>query len=171
MSVHETTNFPASSEAPGFFATILRERGQPDGSSGVFANIKYAEELNRDLAAELVVTPGKKLVDFEFKHRSHGCSLTGPTEGLEHRLAHIYRAKRNMADAVVTVCQLNVEAHQSKIKKRYGDDVTIPNPHFTELIGMALGLPSEALGLHKLLVPISWEVREKAFAAREPAAA
>jgi hypothetical protein len=36
---------------------------------------------------------------------------------------------------------------------------------------LALGLPEKALGLEKLLVPFRWEVENKAFAAREPAAA
>lgn len=50
---------------------------------------------------------------------------------------------------------LNLEAHQGKIKRRYGDDVTIPIPYFTQLIGMALGLSEKALGLEKLLVPLA----------------
>jgi heterodisulfide reductase subunit B len=64
-----------------------------------------------------------------------------------------------------------LEAHQRKIKSSYGDDVTIPVPYFTQLIGMALGLSDQALGLGKLLVPLRWDVGERGLAAREPAAA
>ncbi len=119
---------------------------------------------------------GANLVDFELKARCCGGSLTGTIEEVGHRLVYILlsQAKSAKAHALVTVCplcQLNLEAHQGKIKHQYHDDVTIPIPYFTQLIGMALGLPEKALGLEKLLVPLRWEVQDKAFAAREPAAA
>lgn len=119
---------------------------------------------------------GANLVDFDLKARCCGGSLTGTIEEVGHRLVYIllHQAKLVHAHALVTVCplcQLNLEAHQGKIKRSYGDDVTIPIPYFTQLIGMALGLSEVALGLHKLLVPLRWEVAEKSFAAREPAAA
>ncbi len=125
---------------------------------------------------QLVPALGANLVDFELKARCCGGSLTGTIEDVGHRLVYIllHQAKLAKAHALVTVCplcQLNLEAHQGKIRKRYGEDVTIPIPYFTQLIGMALGLPDEALGLHKLLVPLSWEASEKRYAAREPAAA
>lgn len=117
---------------------------------------------------------GANLVDFDLKARCCGGSLTGTIEEVGHRLAYIilHQAKQNNADLLVTVCplcQLNLEAYQRKIKSKYGDDVTIPVPYFTQLIGMALGLSEKALGLHKLLVPLDWEVGEKGLAAREPA--
>jgi heterodisulfide reductase subunit B len=138
----------------------------------------YALSQGMSLEAfdQFIPALGANLVDFDLKARCCGGSLTGTIEEVGHRLVYVIlnQAKRNNAHVLVTVCplcQLNLEAHQSKIKRRYGDDVTIPIPYFTQLIGMALDLPSEALGLHKLLVSLSWEVREKAFAAREPAAA
>lgn len=119
---------------------------------------------------------GANLVDFELKARCCGGSLTGTVEEVGHRLVYIllHQAKLANAHVLVTVCplcQLNLEAHQGKIKSRYGDDVTIPIPYFTQLIGLALDLPEKALGLHKLLVPMHWQVGQKGLAAREPAAA
>jgi heterodisulfide reductase subunit B len=124
----------------------------------------------------LIPALGASLVDFELKDRCCGGSLTGTIEEVGHRLVYIllHQAKRNHADALVTVCplcQLNLEAHQSKIKRRYGDDVTIPIPYFTQLIGMALGLSEKILGLDKLLVPLRWDPAGRGVAAREPAAA
>lgn len=124
----------------------------------------------------LIPALGANLVDFEMKDRCCGGSLTGTIEEVGHRLVYIllHQAKRNLADVLVTVCplcQMNLEAHQRKIKRRYGEDVTIPVPYFTQLVGMALGLPDDALGLGKLLVPLSWEVSDSGLGAREPAAA
>lgn len=109
---------------------------------------------------------GATLVDFELKARCCGGSLTGTIEEVGERLVYIIlqQAKRANADALVTVCplcQLNLEAHQGKIVRRYEEDVRIPVPYFTQLIGLALGLPEKTLGLEKLLVPISRELTEK----------
>jgi heterodisulfide reductase subunit B len=135
-----------------------------------------SEGFSLDAFDAFIPAMGANLVDFELKDRCCGGSLTGTIEEVGHRLVYILlsQAKSANADCLVTVCplcQLNLEAHQGKIKHRYHDDVTIPIPYFTQLIGMALGLPSEALGLQKLLVPLSWETHDKRFAAREPAAA
>ena len=125
---------------------------------------------------QFVPALGANLVDFELKARCCGGSLTGTIEEVGHRLVYLIlsQAKRANADALVTVCplcQLNLEAHQGKIKRHFGDDVTIPIPYFTQLIGMALGLSEKDLGLHKLLVPLHWEAGQKGLAACEPTAA
>jgi len=119
---------------------------------------------------------GADLADFELKARCCGGSLTGTVEEVGERLVYIIlqQAKRLHADALVTVCplcQLNLEAHQAKVVSRYGEDVRIPVPYFTQLIGLALGIPEESLGLEKLLVPLPRELVEKAQAARAPLAA
>jgi heterodisulfide reductase subunit B len=135
-----------------------------------------SEGFSLEAFDEFVPALGANLIDFELKARCCGGSLTGTVEEVGHRLVYIllHQAKLAKAHVLVTVCplcQLNLEAHQGKIKKRYGDDVTIPIPYFTQLIGMALDLPEKALGLQKLLVPLHWEVGQKGLAAREPAAA
>ena len=125
---------------------------------------------------QVIPALGANLVDFEMKTRCCGGSLPGTIEEVGHRLVYLllHQAKRDRADMLVTVCplcQLNLEAHQSKIKARYGETFDLPIPYFTQLIGVALGLSDEALGLHKLLVPLKLEAIEKSFAVREPAAA
>jgi len=119
---------------------------------------------------------GANLVNFELKAHCCGGGLTGTIEQVGHRLVYILlrEARRNKADLIVTVCplcQLNLESHQGKIKRRYGEDVGIPIPYFTQLIGIALGLPEKALGLERLLVPLRWDTWEKGRAAHASVAA
>ena len=109
---------------------------------------------------------GATLIDFELKARCCGGSLTGTIEEVGERLVYIIlqQAKRGNADVLVTVCplcQLNLEAHQSKIVRRYEEEVKIPVPYFTQLIGLALGIPDKLLGMDKLLVPLPRELTEK----------
>ncbi len=119
---------------------------------------------------------GANLVDFELKSHCCGGSLTGTIEEVGHRLVYIllHQAVRNHAHMLVTVCplcQLNLEAQQSEITRSYGEDVTLPIPYFTQLIGIALGLPEKALGLDRLLVPLRMEASERVSEAHAPAAA
>jgi len=125
---------------------------------------------------QVIPALGAKLVDFDLKARCCGGSLTGTIEEVGQRLVYIllHQAKRLQAHALVTVCplcQLNLEAHQGKVKSRYGEDVTVPIPYFTQLIGLALGLSEAELGLEKLLVPLPRGVADKSTAVRIPAAA
>jgi heterodisulfide reductase subunit B2 len=64
----------------------------------------------------------------------------------------------NEADVIVTacpMCQMNLEAYQPKINKRYGREFKIPILYFTQLLGMALGLDNDddELGIESLLIP------------------
>jgi heterodisulfide reductase subunit B len=54
------------------------------------------------------------------------------------------------ADAIVTVCpmcQMNLEAYQQKISRRCNEDLHITVLYLPQLIGLALGLPEQDLGL------------------------
>lgn len=54
------------------------------------------------------------------------------------------------ADAIVTVCpmcQMNLEAYQAKISKRYEEALQVTILYLPQLVGLALGIPAQALGL------------------------
>lgn len=55
------------------------------------------------------------------------------------------------ADVIVTVCpmcQMNLEAYQKQISRRRGRDLSIAILYLPQLLGLAIGLNREALGLH-----------------------
>jgi heterodisulfide reductase subunit B2 len=59
------------------------------------------------------------------------------------------------ADCVVTacpLCQLNLDMRQRDIEKKQQERFGLPVFYFTQLLGLALGLPSRDLGLRSLLV-------------------
>lgn len=59
-------------------------------------------------------------------------------------------AKANGADIVVTpcpLCQMTLDIYQEKMGKLAGEQFYVPILHFSQLIGLALGIPSEELGL------------------------
>ena len=65
-------------------------------------------------------------------------------------LVHAILQASRGADAVVTVCpmcQMNLEAYQDKIARRYGNWSEVTILYLPQLLGMAFGLPDKMLGL------------------------
>ncbi len=67
----------------------------------------------------------------------------------------IENAVDNEAEMISTVCplcQMNVEAYQDKINSFCHTNYNIPIVYFTHLIGIAIGIAPELMGLDKLIV-------------------
>jgi len=112
----------------------------------------------------LMEAAGAKAVDFAAKTRCCGGSLSGTIEEVGLRLNYILlkEAKRKGADLVVTICplcQFNLEITQTKIVKRFGEDIRMPILYFSQLLGLALGIPREELGFKRSIIPLRslWE--------------
>lgn len=50
------------------------------------------------------------------------------------------------------VCQLNLDAYQEKVGRKYGKKYDIPIIYFTQLMGLALGINRDQLGLDKGII-------------------
>ncbi|MFQ6070193.1 MAG: CoB--CoM heterodisulfide reductase iron-sulfur subunit B family protein [Candidatus Aminicenantales bacterium] len=107
---------------------------------------------------------GAEPVNYSAKTRCCGGSLTGTIEEVGLRLNYILlkEAKRKGADVVATVCplcQFNLEITQNKMVKKYKDDVRMPVLFFTQLMGLALGIPKEDLGFSRSIISLKplWE--------------
>jgi heterodisulfide reductase subunit B len=54
--------------------------------------------------------------------------------------------------AACPLCQSNLDMRQKDIEARFGTTLGIPVLYFTQLIGLALGIPERSLGLDRLFV-------------------
>ena len=73
------------------------------------------------------------------------------------KLTHdiLSKAKKAGANCIVTACPLcqgNLDMRQPDIASKFGEQFDMPIFYFTQLMGMAFGLPTDALGLRKLMV-------------------
>lgn len=107
---------------------------------------------------------GAEPVEYSAKTRCCGGSLTGTIEEVGLRLNYILlkEAKRKEADIVVTLCplcQFNLEITQDKMIKRYKEDVRMPVLYFTQLMGLAFGIPKKELGFSRSIISLKamWE--------------
>lgn len=87
-----------------------------------------------------------------------GGSLMGTREEVAQRLCRnlLLCAQQDKADCIAVtcpLCQLNLDAYQASINKIYGTDFHLPIVYFTQLIGLALGVKSGALGFQRCIVP------------------
>jgi heterodisulfide reductase subunit B len=104
--------------------------------------------------------------------RVHPWSLGAKCCGASHMNTHmevsfelvaaILRGARG-ADAIVTVCpmcQMNLEAYQQKISRRENENLSITVLYLPQLIGLALGLSGQEVGLD-LNLSVTRQFREK----------
>jgi heterodisulfide reductase subunit B len=101
---------------------------------------------------------GATAVYFPMKTRCCGGMLmtTFPGVCLELVKDLLECAVQNGAQCVATtcpLCQVNLEAYQKRINKKFGTAFNIPVIFFTQLLGVALGCSEKELGLHRTLVP------------------
>jgi heterodisulfide reductase subunit B len=101
-------------------------------------------------------------VYFPMKVRCCGGMImtTCPDVGLKLVQDLLACAIENGAECIVTtcpLCQINLEAYQSRVNSRFGGKVEIPVLFFTQLLGLALGADPNELGLHRQLVPLRLE--------------
>jgi len=124
--------------------------GRPEPS---FDHPEYPQTLDALLKAL-----GAEVVHYPLKAECCGGMLMTTSEevcqGLVRRLLEC--AVQNGAQCIATLCPLcnvNLEAYQGKLNRRFGTDFVIPVLPFTQLVGLALGIEAKKLGLGMELVP------------------
>lgn len=101
---------------------------------------------------------GAEPVDWPIKTRCCSGSMTSTLThiGLSMNFELLKEAKLRGANVILTacpLCQFNLECFQGKISRKFHEDVKIPVMYFSQLMGMAFGVPHKQLGLHKMLSP------------------
>jgi heterodisulfide reductase subunit B len=111
------------------------------------------------LMDQLMEAIGAEPVEYSAKTRCCGGSLGGTIGEVGTGLNYILlkEAKRKGADVIVTLCplcQFNLELLQDKIVKKYNEDVRMPILYFTQLMGLAMGIPKEDLGFNRSVISL-----------------
>lgn len=114
---------------------------------------------------ELVEAVGAENVDFRMKTACCGASLMGTEEKLALRLCKniLLDAQLNGAHCLVTtcpLCQMNLDVYQSKVNALFKTSFDLPVIYFTQLVGIAMGIPLEKLGLGRLAVKLTKSMKE-----------
>jgi heterodisulfide reductase subunit B2 len=128
--------------------------------------------LNPTRMDELLAAAGIPTVNWALKTKCCGGSLTGTIHKVGLRLNYILlkEAVRKGAAAVATLCplcQFNLDAYQSEMRRQTKEKVDVPIFYFTQLLGWAMGADPRELGIQRTIS--GGDSIEKWFVAKEEA--
>ena len=100
---------------------------------------------------------GATVVDYPLKARCCGGSLTGTIEDVGLRLNYLLlnEARKRGANCIAVICplcQFNLEAYQEKINAMHKSNISMPILYFTQVVGYAMGIDEQKLGLKQMIV-------------------
>jgi len=106
---------------------------------------------------ELVASLGADVVSWPLKAHCCGSSLVMSEQELALELINklLRNAQENGAQCLVTpcpLCQINLDAYQSQVNSKFKTHYHLPVLFLTQLIGVALGITTNVLGLQRNIV-------------------
>ncbi len=127
---------------------------------------------------QLLEACGATVVDYPFKTECCGAAFAMPRLDIMQRLSArlLDMAAKAGADCIAVacpLCQMNLDLRRGQANKAASAPHAMPVPYFTQLLGLALGLPEQALRMDKLVLPLApaLEAATKREAGREAAQA
>jgi heterodisulfide reductase subunit B2 len=113
---------------------------------------------NPTMMDKLIMAIGGTPTYYPMKTVCCGGSLMGIRKDVALRLCRniLLCAQQYNAQCIAVtcpLCQMNLDAFQSAINKKYGTSFNLPIVYFTQLMGVAFGLDSKGLGLNECIVP------------------
>lgn len=115
-------------------------------------NPEYPVHLDK-----LLTALGATVIDYPMKTHCCGGHMTQISEETAFELIRrlLHNAEEYMADMIVTVCpmcQLNLDAYQTDVNKHFGTNFNVPVLFFTQIMGLALGIEPNDLGIGSEIV-------------------
>lgn len=131
--------------APYYGCQILRPR-------------KNGEDVEQaEFFEDLLSTIGAEPVLYPLKLKCCGGSLL--ISNREAALSMVHNLLKNAtdigADVIATacpMCQVNLECYQGQVNQEFGTKFSVPVVYFTQLIGLAFGVPGKKLGIGSEIV-------------------
>lgn len=119
--------------------------------------MQFGDPENPMAMEDLLAAVGAEVLPFPLKVECCGASMGIPCNEAVTRLSgKIVDLAFSLGADVIAVacplCQMNLDMRQSQIEKAAGKKYGLPVMYYTQLLGLAFGLPREDLGLNKLIV-------------------
>jgi heterodisulfide reductase subunit B len=119
------------------------------------------DDPENPVAMDVLLTAcGATIVDYPFKTECCGAAFGMPRLGTMQRLSArlLDMAAQAGADCIAVacpLCQMNLDLRRSQVNAAAHTRHAMPVPFYTQLLGLAFGLPDTSLGLGKLVLPLT----------------
>lgn len=118
---------------------------------------QFDDAENPRILDDLLAAAGAETVEWPHKTECCGASYSITDADIVKKLSRdiLAMARDAGADCVATacgMCQMNLDLRQGDIEKQSGERFGLPVFFFTQLLGLAFGLPPKELGLRSLIV-------------------
>jgi len=115
--------------------------------------LKFDDPESPHVLDEMIEITGARSIPYLNKIRCCGGLLRGVQDDLASKLARdkIFNVSQAQADAVITTCPfcfLQFDLGQLEFRRRFNETYEIPVLHYPELLGLAMGITPNELGLH-----------------------
>jgi heterodisulfide reductase subunit B len=131
--------------APYYGCQLVRPRKNGEDVE----NPRFFEDLLSTIGAEPV----------EYYSKTHCCGgsliVTNRTAALDMINKLLQDAVKSKADVIATtcpMCNVNLEVYQGYVNREFGTDYSVPVMYFTQIMGLAMGIKPNSLGIGKELV-------------------
>ncbi len=109
---------------------------------------------------EILAAIGATPVNYPLKMRCCGGSLilssrTAALGMIRNLLQSAVDSQATLVATACPMCQVNLEVYQQQVNQEFGTDFSLPIVYFTQLVGLALGIPQRKLGIGKEFVTIA----------------
>lgn len=134
--------------------------------------IEFEDPENPKALKMLIGVTGAKVAEYMGETECCGSTIAAIDDKISLSLVRekLLHVKEAGADALITVCpacHIMYDANQTRVEKMFGEKYDIPVLHYTQLLGLAMGMRPEDLGFDELRVkPIKllekiWSSSEK----------
>lgn len=122
-------------------------------------NLGFDDPNNPTSLERLITALGGERIDYSGRIKCCGFPLVMENEPMALAMSggNIAEAKREDADCMVTpcpLCHMSLDIYQERAERQRGERLDMPIFHLPQLVGLALGLSEQDLGLSRHLVSV-----------------
>jgi len=122
--------------------------------------IGYEPSENPQSLEKIIRALGATPVCGERRLECCGFHAFWPAPNISMRLTglNLKDARKESADCIVTpcpLCHMNLDANQQRALKEVGESFKMPVLHLPQLVGLALGISPNELGIHRNITPVN----------------
>lgn len=119
--------------------------------------IGFEDPENPKALRMLIEATGAKCVEYMDETECCGATVAGIDDKISlslvrEKLKHIKEAEADLLVTVCPSCHIMYDANQIRVERMFGETYGIPVLHYTQLLGLAIGIPPEELGFEELRV-------------------